>query len=166
MERNLKCCYGISSFAHGKDKHIFMMDFDNVSFWAIIEDLKRIQHFYNLSDLYIIKSTNGWNVLSFDKLNLKTIYEVGIDSILTDRDFVLYGYDRGYYVLRFDKDKKLEKILKSKYNVHEKSLAHKEFIEFFFDIVIEHDDLFDKNQKFDIIQYPSDKNGYHEVKKW
>lgn len=164
MVKKIDCCYGISSLVPNDGKHIFMIDYDHVSFYSIVEDLHRIQAVYGLSDIYVIESTNGYNALSFDKLPLKLNYEIGIQSILTDRDFVLYGFDRGYYTLRFDKDKKLERVLPTTFNKFPKSNAHREFMEWFFKKDIKKDSLFDDNKKLDIIQYPSDKNGYHVQK--
>ena len=94
------------------------------------------------------------------KVKRQPLYTI-LGGVLTDRDFVLYGYDRGYYTLRFDRDKKLEKIFNSVNHKFQKSNAHREFIEWFFDIDITKDIYFDCNHKFDVIQYPSDKNGYH-----
>lgn len=163
MEKMYKCCYGLSS-ATKDNKHIFMIDFDNVSYYTIYNDLLRIQHIYKLSDFYIIESTNGYNALTLDKISLKKIYEIGIESIFSCRNFYLYGYDRKYYVLRFGDDKKLEKILKSSWIQNQKSNAHRLFLEHFFNIKIDKDKHYDDLTKCDLIQYPSDKDGYHEQK--
>ena len=81
-----------------------------------------------------------------------------------DRDFFVYGFKRQYYVLRFDIDKRLVCILCNDSKKYTKSFAHKLFLEWFFDIVIR-DSNFDDNDRIDIIQYPSRKNGFHYVSK-
>lgn len=148
------------------------MDFDKVSFYTLVNELKRIIAIYNLSDMYIFKSNNGFNVVCLDLISLKDIYNIGIQSIYSDRDFVLYGYDRGYYVLRLGPDKIFEKSVKSPFNNFDKSLAHAELLETIYvnlkipkEIDGKKDKRFKNNTKVHIIQYPSEKDGYHEVKR-
>ena len=121
VTKNLMCCYGLSSKIGSElMDNIFMIDYDNLVLEAVTNHLRFIQKDYNLSDIYIIESSNGFNALSLDIMNLTIIYNIGIDVFSpADRDFFKYGYKRGYYVLRFDNDKRLVKILESdnkKYN--------------------------------------------------
>jgi len=165
MEKTkLKCCYGISSKVKNDqfNRHIFMIDYDHVDIISVKKHLKHLIDVYKLSDIYLIESTHGYNALSLDLLPIGLIFDMGINVFSpADRDFFKYGFNRQYYVLRFDIDKKLVEIVKSKYNLHDKSLAHKKFIEWFFNIKISNSDKFNNNTKLDVIQYPSNKNGYH-----
>lgn len=158
----LPCCYGISSLTQD-NQHIFMADSDGISFYTFRLEMKRIQAVYDLSDIFIIKSTHGFNAFSLDKLTLNLIYDIGINSRVMDRDFFVYGLPRGYFTLRMDQDKQLATILNCIVpNKFEKSNAHRLFTEWFFNLIIPpKKDHFDNNTKLDIIQYPSDKNGYH-----
>lgn len=164
--KKYKCAYGISS--HAKDnKHIFMLDFDNVSKGLVLIVLRRTQLTHKLSDLYIIKSTGGFNVISLDKLTLSAIKNLSTRcnylNKLVDNDFIKYGYKRGYYCLRFGADKELYGIMKNDSSRFEKSLAHAEFLEWFFKIEIPKKNDFDDNEKIDIIKFPSKKHGFHDI---
>lgn len=162
MKQTVKCCYGISSKVNDFD-HVFMIDYDHIELKDVLQHVTLIQKEYNLSDMYIIKSTNGFNVISLDMIHPSLIYNIGVDvHSPADRNFFKYGFKRGYYVLRFDKDKELVGIVTNKCQVYEKSLAHKKFLEWFFSILI-HDDNFNEEDKIDIIQYPSNKDGFHLV---
>lgn len=164
----LKCCYGISSKC-GYNKatdHVFMMDYDIKNIYDVVEHLKNIQKEYNLSDIYVISSSNGYNAISLDIIGLPIIYCIGIDICSpTDKKFTTIGYHRGYYTLRFDRDKEIVDILKNRSNKYYKSLAHKQFLEFFFNIEINNNHTFNENEMLDIIQYHSNKNGYHIIER-
>jgi len=156
-------CYGISSKI-SKNEHVFMIDFDGISFKRVISELLHIQFDNQLSDIYVIRSTNGYNAICLDKLTLNMIYNIGINSKIADQDFFKYGFKREYFVLRFDKDKELICTLKSNSDKYEKSFAHYNFLNMSFGIEKQLDFTFDSNTVIDIIQYPSNKNGYHYVK--
>lgn len=157
----LKCCYGISSQVN-QFEHIFMIDYDHVDLKDITMHLIDLQQDYGLSDIYIIESTHGYNAVSLDCLPISLIYNIGMRvDCPGDRQFFRYGFNRGYYTMRFDKDKKLIGILKSKNHFYEKSIQHKKFLEWFFGITITIDDKFIDGNTIDVIQYPSTKNGFH-----
>jgi len=158
-----KCCYGVSSITKD-NRHVFMLDYDNAFYSDVYNDLLELQSLYNLSDIYIIKSTNGYNAICLDKITLNLVYNFGIHSSMIDQHFIKYGFKRGYYVLRFDNDKKIKTVLPNTSIKYEKSKPHAQFLNMFFGTKIKYDnDNFDKNSKLDLIQYPSDKNGYHNV---
>lgn len=160
----VKVCYGISSRID-RYSHVVMMDYDDVSLEDVLLHTIQMQKEYDLSDFYIIKSTHGYNSICLDMLPLGLIYSIGIDiQSPADRDFFKYGFNRKYFVLRFDCDKQLLGIVTNDSKKYTKSLAHKKFLEWFFDILIR-DNNFDDNEKIDIIQYPSNKNGFHLVNK-
>lgn len=160
----VKVCYGVSSKVNDYD-HVVMFDYDYVDLDTVVDHIIHLQHEYNFSDFYIIESTHGFNTICLDMLTPSLIYQIGIDVCSpADRDFFKYGFRRGYYVLRFDLDKQLVGIIYNDSSKYKKSNAHKKFLEWFFDIEIKGSN-FDDNNKIDIIQYPSNKNGFHYVSK-
>ena len=164
MKQTVKCCYGVSSKVSDFD-HVFMIDYDDIELVDVLKHIVSIQNDFNLSDMYIIRSTHGFNVICLDMLTASLIYNIGVAiRSPADRNFFKYGFKRGYYVLRFDKDKELIGIVANYSDKYSKSLAHKRFLEWYFNITI-HPSNFDENDKIDIIQYPSNKNGYHLVDK-
>jgi len=164
-EMFLRCCYGISSKAsENKSDHIFMIDYDKIELASVINHLMFIQKEFDMSSIYIIESTNGYNALSLDIMGLGLVYSIGMDIYSpADRKFFTFGYARDYYTIRFDEDKKLVRILKSNSMKYEKSLVHKQFLEFYFNIDIEHDNRFNDYTHLDLVQYPSLKHGYHLI---
>jgi len=165
QKQTYKFCYGISSKT-SDNQHVFMADFDGVNLNTVIHYMRRLQMDYNLSDIYIIESKNGFNCISLDKLTLNLIYSIGNNMEKADPNFYKYGFERGYYVLRFDKDKKLTDILKNPSCKYNKSLAHTLFLRFFFNgLKIQTDFTFDNYTNFELIKYHSKKNGYHNEKK-
>jgi hypothetical protein len=164
MKQKVRCCYGISSKVQNSNKHIFMMDYDNKNINDIIIDLKRIQENIYLSEIYIIKSMNGFNALSIDCIMPYRIFTEGNDNLsCCDRKFVIQGNKQGFYTLRFGSDKKLYKILPSFSDIHEKSLAHKLFLEWFFDIKINNNTNINEMPNINIIRYSNSKYGYHLI---
>jgi hypothetical protein len=160
----LKCCYGITSKANENEiqGHCLFLDYDKKDRACVIEHLNYIQYEYHLSDIFVIKSTNGFNAVVLDVLPLAECLRIMIDvSSPIDRDFATYGFNRGYYTLRFGSDKELFMIIPSAKRSYERSLAHKKFLEFFFGIQIKDDGSFNDFTKLGIIQFPSDKDGYH-----
>jgi hypothetical protein len=167
-KRMFKCCYGISSKADKNGGNALFLDYDKVTYEIVIEHLRYIQEEYSLSNIYLIKSTNGFNAVCLDVLPLSLCYAIGIDVMSPcDRPFFKYGYDRGYYTLRFDCDKTFFGIVRSDNNRYLKSLAHKNFLNWFFDpdLFIPPDDKFNGYSKVNLVQFPSDKDGYHLVDK-
>lgn len=165
MNKMFKCCYGVSSKA-GANEHTLFLDYDHIGLESVKTHLFYLQNEYSFSDIYIIKSTNGYNAICLDKIPLYLIFTLGNSVIApVDRNFIKYGFQRGYYTLRFDNDKQLIEVLKSDNKKYDKSFAHKVFLEWFFRIKIDFDNTFDENTKLSIIQYPSTKNGYHIVPK-
>ena len=162
----VKCCYGISSKADEKHGHVFMIDYDNVALDVVEVHLRQLQKTFGFSDFFIIESTHGFNAICLDIVSIGLIYSIGMSvESPADRDFFVYGFNRGYYTLRFDCDKILVKVLKNNSKKFEKSLCHKLFLEWYFDIYIDSDYRFNNVTSLKIIQYPSNKNGYHYVNK-
>ena len=165
-KKDFFCCYGISSKASVDNQHVLFLDYDTKNLHNIVEHLHYLQEEYGLSDIYVIGSTNGFNAVCLDVLPLSVCYAIGTDILSPcDRDFFKYAFNRGYFTLRFDCDKELRFILESDNRKHERSLAHKKFLEWFFSIEIKDDSSFNGYTKIDFIQFPSSKNGYHLVEK-
>lgn len=162
MQQQLKCCYGISSKVD-RYHHVFMIDYDNISLKDVLEHLIYIQKKFGLSDFYVIESTHGYNAICLDCMPISLIYNIGIQvDSPGDRKFFKIGLKQDFYTLRFDNDKKLVSILRSKNCFYEKSFQHKKFLEWFFDIDIPDSNFIDKDG-LTVIQYHSNKNGYHLV---
>jgi hypothetical protein len=172
----MKCCYGISSDAglDGRFGHTFMMDFDTFmmdfdgkcdmseGLNDILAWLKKMQDEWGLSNIYVIRTKHGFNAMSCDIMPLKYICQIGnrVDSPC-DMEFIKFNKERGYFTLRFGKDKDLVTILPSGSQKYVKSNAHRLFLEWYFNIEIEPSGRFNTTKKIKIIQYTSDKNGHH-----
>jgi len=172
--KDFRCCYGISSKGNAENHHVLFMDYDNLEYENVVEHIQYIQHEYNLGDVYLIESLhkndlrdrNSFNAICLDVLPLAECHRILADIVSpVDRDFTKYGFERGYYTLRFDKDKEFLGIIRSDNGNREKSLAHKKFLEWFFDIEIPISKLFNNYDVVQLVQFPSIKNGYHIVDK-
>lgn len=141
---------------------MLMYDFDGVSLATVKTFIEHIQKEYGLDEFYIIQSTHGYNAICINKIAFGLIYSIG-NSVFSpaDRDFLRLANRRGYYTIRFDSDKKLVETMKNNSNKYDKSLAHALFLEWFFDIKIKREKTFDENTDLIIVQYSSQKNGYH-----
>jgi len=130
--------------------------------------LKLIQRKYKLSDFYVLKTKNGFNSFTLDKVHLETISLIGNVYDLIDKQFLEFGFKRNYYDLRIDGNTKgLYTIVKSNgIDMHFlKSDAHRRFFETVLNIEIPKDDSFDNFTEIDIIAYDSNKDGYYEKDK-
>lgn len=167
-KRMFKCCYGISSKADENGGNALFLDYDKVTLETTLEHIEYLQDEYHLGNVYLIKSTNGFNAICLDVIPLSLCYAIGNDVISPcDRNFFKYGFERGYYTLRFDCSKQFLTIVRSSNSWYLKSLAHKNFLNWFFDpdLVIMDDGRFNNYSKVNLVQFPSDKDGYHLVDK-
>jgi hypothetical protein len=169
----LKYCYGIASQVGGKipikpedphqeQSHVVFFDYDVEDRETFTTWLRYVQDIYHLSDIYLIKSTTGFNALSLDIMSIPEIKRIGTDILSPcDRKFFSLNSERGYYTLRMDGgEKHLTEILYAE-GRYPKSRAHKNFLEWFFEIKIIDDIWFDNGEWPAIIKYASAKNGYH-----
>lgn len=154
-----KTCLAISSLCND-NQHILMLDIDeNISLEEVLMYCTPIINKYNLSDIYVINSTKGYNLFSLDKLPFNFIKMIGQEFPIFDKQFLVFGYRRGYYDLRLGVDKKyITKVDGNKYV--NKSNAHRLFFNWFFDLNIENDAFFDHETKIGIVEYESEKYGY------
>jgi len=99
--KQYKTAYGITSKC--KDgNHIYMGDIDNdIPIDQVKRICKGIQKSFYLSDIHIIKSSHGWNLLCFDKLPLKLIWKINYQVPEIDKVFNRLAFiNRGLYVIR------------------------------------------------------------------
>jgi hypothetical protein len=159
-----KVCLGITNQASGG---LFLPFFDyDTSIdesHKIIWELVFLQSKYELSNIYLFQSTNGYNALSLDKLPFNILESIYKDAKLLCNDYKNLGLNRGFLTLRIGKDKLFVDSLKSDSHRYEKSLSHKYALESFYYIDIPIDNYFDSNTKLRIKAYRSEKNGFIEV---
>ena len=162
-----KTCFAISGSCPD-GTHILMLDIDTVKTKDVMMEIEEfmdgIIKEYGLSDVYVIKTMNGFNLFSLDKIPFNLIKQIGKQSKLCDKQFLDLGYKRGYYDLRTGRDKsflyKIQGSLKKRYM---KSNMHRLSFNLAFDMIIKKDELFDNSTQLPIVQYESDKHGYYEM---
>jgi len=165
----LKYAYGVMSRTYD-NAHIYMGDIDkDISLNEMESICRKIQKQYLLSDIFIIKSSHGFNFYSLDKLALDVVKD--INSSIKDIDSTfnyLAFYKRGFYVLRTmpKHDKKFIKTVKSIYpSIYVKSNAHRIYFNNVWDLDInnyvnyENND-FDMLERIWLIQFKNNKHGW------
>ena len=163
----MKYAYGVMSRTYD-NAHIYMGDIDkDISLKEMTDICKKIQKQYLLSDIFIIKSSHGFNFYSLDKLALDVVKD--INSSIKDIDSTfnyLAFYKRGFYVLRTmpKHDKKFIKTVKSIYpSIYVKSNAHRIYFNNVWDLDInnyvnyENND-FDMLERIWLIQFKNNKH--------
>jgi len=159
-KKEYKTNFGIQSNTED-NKHIFMLDFDNKDERILINLLKHIQREFYISDLYIIKTENGFNVFSLDKLEMEYLVNILANYSAIDELFIALAIKRGFFVLRMSgTDRQFYGIIPSLHNVYEKSLAHFRFFADVKQYPINYYPNFDNNNEFKIIAFRSVKHGY------
>jgi hypothetical protein len=131
-----------------------------MSLFSCITDLINIQKKYALSNIHIIESTNGYNALSFDKLNFNELKKIMTDLKYIDKTFVEWGFKRGFFTLRMGKDKKYLNVLINNSNTYIKSNPHKTFLTKVMLFPIKDNLNFDNEKEITITMFPSNKHGF------
>jgi hypothetical protein len=157
-----KVCFGITNLAKG-GYSIPFFDYDTVDIENIILELKQLQEYYNLSDIYIFNSNHGYNALSLDKIEFNLLKEIYETTEFVCKDFIKFGIKRNFLTLRIGNDKKLLTVLE-RISTREKSFAHALALNYFYNIDIKNKIGFDDNSILRIKAYRSEKDGYLEVK--
>lgn len=134
-------------------------DYDLKDLFSIIFELSKLQIKFRLSNIYIIKSTNGYNAFSLDKLYFNELREIYNDTKLVDVEFIKWGINRGFMTLRMGKDKKCTKVLYSFSLKYKKSNAHKKFFNEIMNFNIKDNIGFDTEKKITFSCFPSNKYG-------
>ena len=162
MNNMIKYAFGIRSTCEDNN-HIFMSDIDeNIKLSNIIDIVNEIQNKYFLHEIYIMRSTKGYNLFSLDKLPLKMIYKINKDYPSIDQQFNEIAYNtRQFYVLRIGADKEIITTLKgSTPPIYTQSNAHRVFFNGVFDLHIEYEPMYyDEYEKFWIIRFRSLNHG-------
>lgn len=161
---NSKECFGITNLT-SDGKFIPFFDYDNVSLSRIIDELSFIQKNYFLSDVYIIKSNNGYNALTLDKVSWDNLLQIMRESERVDNKFKKLAIERRFFVLRLGNDKKIINILKEQYLYfrYQKSLSHALALNCFYNTDIDINLSFDDNTIMRMYLYKSAKDGYLKV---
>lgn len=138
-------------------RHVILWDFDNDCFRDIVECLIGIQKYFNLSEIYIISSRNGYNAICLDKYTINKVFFIKSLTILSDKTHDVIGFKRGGWVLRIGNDKKIETILLGVQKSYPKSDAHRKLLEKLFDINICKTYAYDNNAKILFEKYKRKK---------
>lgn len=161
-----KICFGITNLCED-GFFVPFFDYDNIEYKVVFSELFKIQRDFRLSDIYIIKSNNGFNAISLDKLafnELKNLYSKCINMC---NDYKELGLKRGFLTLRIGKDKKLFTIIDSIFkNIYTKSKPHAIALSLFYDTKINiSNNHFDNYTCLRFKAYRSEKDGFMEVGK-
>lgn len=156
----LKTCFGISSEC--KDgKHILFFDYDKKDLSDIKKEIKILQSFFSLSNVYILTTENGYNAFCLDKFSFRDLLAIYDSSDLICKDFIKYCIKRGHFTLRMAYCKHLIFIVSSGNNIHIKSNGHKIFFNEIMDYCIYDNDNFDNSISIIIESFNSIKHGVY-----
>lgn len=137
-------------------------DYDNDDLPNIVLELLSLQNTFELSNIYILRSTNGYNAFSLDKLTFDRLKAIYNNSKLIDTQFIKWGLNRGFMTLRMGNDKSLLMTLTSKFKpipFYLKSLPHKKFFIDIMEFKIKDESNFDNEGQITITMFPSNKHG-------
>lgn len=163
-------CFGLQSNC-SDGLHIFMVDIDidnlpnpitQNNIGLIVKTAFDMQETYQLSDIYISKTKNGFHLLSLDKLELDFIVSILANYDIVDLKYIALAMNwyRGFFVNRFGYDKQYLTFVESKYNCYEKSYPHYVFLKEIMKYPIKNYDNFDENNEVTFIAYRSSKHGW------
>ena len=144
--------YGYTSCCDTDFVSILMWDFDgNIRLKDIIKSLSEIQRKYVLSEIYIIKTRNGYHAVCLDKFKFIDALNIISNTRFIDKTFIKISRKRNHFVHRIGDDRKLVWIIYPRAVYYscicrrEKSNAHRILLEKMFHIEIRKDKFFDKN---------------------
>lgn len=158
-----KVCFGIQSITED-DQHIFMLDYDGDNYKFFKTELRKLQSEYKLSDVYILKTSNGYNAFSMDKLEKEFLLSILASSQIVDVYFTTIGLLRGHWTLRMGNDKYFMGTMISQHDLYDKSLAHYNFFVEIMQYPIYKDNTYDDFYEYKIDAYRSVKNGWADLK--
>ena len=117
------------------DNHILIWDFDMIEKYFALRALSQVQHFHGLGDIYLIKSTHGYNAICLDKLWLNKVYNILFYTRWNDFHHVRIGFKSESWALRISDDKKIvfKLIPTEEYDRRMQSSAHYKFFKKIFD---------------------------------
>lgn len=160
-----KVCFGYTNKAIN-NSYLPFFDYDNVKIENVIKELTFLRDKYQLSQIYIFESKNGFNALSLDKLPYRILVNLYNDCKFVCEDYLQLGLKRSFLTLRIGHDKKLFHIIESSNVYHKKSLAHAILLNVFFNVFIDtyNDKSFDNSMYIRLKVYRSEKHGFLKVK--
>lgn len=124
-----------------------------------------MQLIYDLSDIYVLKTENGYNAFCLDKLDFKELLDIYANSNRICKDFIKYCTKRKHFTLRMSNDKRILFTLNSSCCIHERSTAHRLFFNMIMGYNISDSYKFDGETVISIDKFLSDKHGvYLDVK--
>jgi len=117
------------------NRHILFWDFDNIDLSFAEKSLSSIQAYHGLGDIYIIKSSSGYNAFCLDKFFLNEAYNILYHTRWNDFQHVRIGYLSESWALRIGDDKELIKRIDitENYKSRKQSNAHYNFFKKIFD---------------------------------
>lgn len=139
------------------NKHVILWDFDDVTAKDTSESLIKIQKRFNLSDIYIILSRNGYNAICLDKYTKNKVFLIKSLTTLSDKQHDISGYNHEGWTLRIGNDKKLDAVLLGNQRCYPKSNAHRQLLEILFNVKMKKTFAFDS---FDTILF---ERGYRVI---
>lgn len=137
-----KYATGFNSITTDK-RHIILWDFDNITAKDASESLIEIQKLFNLSDIFIILSRNGYNAVCLDKYTKDKVFLIKSLTTLDDKQHGISGYKHNGWTLRIGDDKKLDTVLLGTQRSYPKSNAHRKLLEILFNITLLKTSAFD-----------------------
>lgn len=160
-----KFAFGITSSCIDGN-HIYMGDVDhNIQFKDIYEYANDIMKDNLMSNMIVLKTANGYNLMSLDKIPLKMVHRINEKYKLIDKEFNDIAYfTRRFYVLRMGIDKSVSFMLYNYDNpVHIQSNAHRIFVNSVFGKNINKTKFFDDYDVFQIIKFKNTKYGWELI---
>ena len=132
------------------NSHIILWDFDGVCYNEVYKNLKKIQKIFYLPNIYLIKTTYGFNAFCLVKLPFELVYEIKCNTPKDDYYHSIFGFNLGGWCLRMGNDKKYLGCLDSPV-ICLCSNPHRLFFSKFFNIDIE--GLFDGEIELTLNRY-------------
>jgi len=144
--------------------HVLFLDYDNIHLNWLLQELKRIQEQFKLSNLYIFHSSyNSYHVVCFDVLTAMETQQIVMTTNCDESFKKAMYYDHCSRVLRTHAKGKTDKpifkgVIPSFYRHRKKSSGHIKFFNFNYDLRII--DCSNENNIYEVklINYPTKKN--------
>jgi len=122
-------------------KHVIFLDYDHQEINEIYNEIKEIQEKYKLSNAFVfaLDRPDSYHVIILDKFNATQAMEI-MQETNVDPDYIGRIYHKWHeWVLRCEDKGNRKKpvynsIIPSKYDNHEISTAHKQFLETYYGI--------------------------------
>lgn len=161
-----KTNFGITSKTQD-NQHIYMGDIDNnPTFDELMETIQQL-FIFGLRRVFVVKSTNGFNLYSLEKMPLKMIYHINSCIPFIDKEFNRLAFEmRKFYVLRIGSDKVYVGLWDNTNNVINRveSNSHRLFFNAVYRTGIYKEKNFDNYSIYQIIAFNSKKHGHEGLR--